>query len=792
MAVVDARGSSRLDASSLHLLVGVVAVAGAAAGFLAIRFGGDQPIIASTLPGWQLGAALVGLACLAEVAYVRLRHGDSTEDLTFFEAVVVAAALLLPVGEALAAALGGLALASLIVRRPLVKMVFNLGAYAAAASFLLLLAHLTAGSSGTLGVRAVLGIVAGTLVFAAVNLVALAAVLAVIEGGEVRNILALEWPLSAIMAVGNAGAGMMAVEIGLSVPALLPFVALPVLTLGHSYRSAVQRAAEQERNRWLAALGVVLAGQPDGGLLLPTAETARGLFDAAQAHIVLLPDVGDSSAPNAVLADVTGARLHVPDARLCALVEVLGDGGGARVVPRDLLPDGCRRAIAVGLDLGPQARGALVVGWNEQGTRVAQRLRRSGEPVDAPRSMLVAVATAVSNAIRAADHLRALVEETGKLQAVVNHGTDGVAVVTVQGDLLVWSPAMTRLTGVDARTAGGAGATIVRDDTSSDPVTRLLAGLADPTAGPVHVDRSLPAGYEQATVVIPVRLDNDEKRDLEISVARIAHGSLTGELTVLTARDITEAGRLERLKADFIASVSHELRTPITPIKGYAQLLAARGHLMEPSRRLHALQLIEDRADHLSRLVDDLLLASSVGGGETPKITIEPVEVDLRTIIEKSIAGSELLVDRTSSHRPDHPVHVWCDAVRATQCLSNLLSNAVKYSPAHTPIVVEVSESAGSASVSVTDRGRGIPSAELDRVFERFHRVDDAFTMQTSGSGLGLYIARELARAMGGDLTLVSRFGHGSTLTLTLPRPAADPVATNTPIARQVREEALR
>jgi hypothetical protein len=341
----DAGRSSRLRRLPLPLLVGAVALTGATTALLAIRFGSGRPILGSPYPQWQLAAGLAVLACLAEVAYVRLRHGESTEDLTFFEAVVVAAALLLPAAEALGVTMVGLVLASVVIRRPLVKVVFNLGSYAGGASALILLAHATTGPAGALGARTVLGIVAGTVAFAAVNLCALAAVLTVVEGGEMRKILSAEWQLSAIMALGNAGAGMMAVEVGLSAPALLPFVALPVLTLAHSYRSAVRHAEEQQRNRWLAVLGAVLAGQDDGGLLLPATDTARKLFAASQAHIVLFPG-------GSVVADDDGVRLHEPEPVLVELVHTLGDGTGPRVVRCPRPPVGCRRAVAVALDLG--------------------------------------------------------------------------------------------------------------------------------------------------------------------------------------------------------------------------------------------------------------------------------------------------------------------------------------------------------------------------------------------------------------------------------------------------------
>ena len=123
---------------------------------------------------------------------------------------------------------------------------------------------------------------------------------------------------------------------------------------------------------------------------------------------------------------------------------------------------------------------------------------------------------------------------------------------------------------------------------------------------------------------------------------------------------------------------------------------------------------------------------------------------------------------------PPGPLPVRADPLRAGQCVSNLLSNAGKYSEPGTSIQVRVqpadnsSVSDGCVAISVTDRGRGIPETEQDRVFQRFYRVEDPMTMTTGGNGLGLFIARELARAMDGDITLASESGVGSNFTLLL------------------------
>jgi signal transduction histidine kinase len=139
------------------------------------------------------------------------------------------------------------------------------------------------------------------------------------------------------------------------------------------------------------------------------------------------------------------------------------------------------------------------------------------------------------------------------------------------------------------------------------------------------------------------------------------------------------------------------------------------------------------------------------------------------------------MASRLVVEQPDTSVPVWCDSVRSVQILSNLLSNAMKYSPEGTPITVRVPESEFGdthAVVTVTDQGCGLAAGDLERVFERFYRVEDSMTMRTSGSGLGLYIARELAVAMGGSLTVTSQPGQGSTFTVRLPRTEAAATAT--------------
>jgi signal transduction histidine kinase len=190
---------------------------------------------------------------------------------------------------------------------------------------------------------------------------------------------------------------------------------------------------------------------------------------------------------------------------------------------------------------------------------------------------------------------------------------------------------------------------------------------------------------------------------------------------------------------------------------------------MPPEKRAKALGIIADRAAHLARLVEDLLLASNVSSETEPARTVVIESADLAQLATRATEDFTPAAARVRLHLPAEPVSVSCDPVRTVQVLTNLVSNALKYSPADSPVDIEVSAAGGRGLVTVVDRGRGLPADQLERIFEKFHRVEDPMVMSTSGTGLGLYIARHLARAMSGDLGVTSTLEQGSTFTFHLP-----------------------
>jgi signal transduction histidine kinase len=168
------------------------------------------------------------------------------------------------------------------------------------------------------------------------------------------------------------------------------------------------------------------------------------------------------------------------------------------------------------------------------------------------------------------------------------------------------------------------------------------------------------------------------------------------------------------------------------------------------------LDMVADRVAHLARLVEDLLLASRVS---SPASAVRMGQADLAQLVERTAEDFSTEKARLTVHTPSNPVPVECDPVRVVQVLSNLVSNGLKYSGAETPVGMTLRVVAG----------RGIPEDQLDRVFEKFHRVEDPLRMTTSGTGLGLFIARQLTEAMSGTLSVSSTLGSGSTFTFTLP-----------------------
>ncbi len=213
----------------------------------------------------------------------------------------------------------------------------------------------------------------------------------------------------------------------------------------------------------------------------------------------------------------------------------------------------------------------------------------------------------------------------------------------------------------------------------------------------------------------------------------------------------------------FVSDVSHELRTPLTLVQGYLQSTLRRSdNLSAPQRE--GLEIAADEADRTIRLLQDLLdLARADGGHLRFQIELEPLEVMVAEVLEMS----QYVGDRIQSDL--QPVQALADRHRLKQVLINLIDNAMKYSDEGTPIDVRLRRVGDLALIEVQDHGRGIPLADLSKIFEPFYRVDEDRSRSTGGTGLGLSIVKTLVEGMNGTLKVQSKLGEGSLFTVSLP-----------------------
>ena len=709
------------------------------------------------LPPLALVLGMLLLAVFGDLLYVPVRRGEATEELTLYEAAVVAAVLLLPARDALWVPIAAIALTSLMLRRDAVKSVFNLGNFGASTAVLVVCVHTLSGAGQGLSSRTVLAMMVGLLAFCAINLLLLTLVLKVLGEGEAKQVLRDGTRLALVTAATTVALTGGAVVAGQAAPSLLPFSLVPAVALLTAFRATAQSAEQRQRSARLLDLSHVLAGRVDPDEMLPAfLAQCRQVFGAEVAVALIAPAVAPGHDGGLTASDERGAGA-TQGPTTDAERSLLGSRGGEAAVLSGPLPHGWAQAIVAPLEADGQPLGALVLA-----SRGKTKLLGAAE-----LTLLTPLASALAVALRGAAHLRRLTEETSKLQAVVDQSSDGILVLDGAGAVQLWSPALTAMTGrTEAAALGRPLATLVRT-TSAQGVE------CDPfSAGRDLLTPEAP----QATVEVTLRRDDGEQR-----VIRCAHAGVfaEGELLrdVVIVHDITRERQVERLKADFIATVSHELRTPVTPIKGYADLLRRRGDAMTKERRDECLAVISDRCDHLARLVEDLLLASRISATEgSATAQVDLGAGDLVALVQRAAGDFGHDGERVRLALPADPVQVTCDPMRVIQVLTNLIGNALKYSPAGSPVEVALVVDGDQAYVDVVDHGRGIPADQLERVFEKFHRVEDPMRMTTGGTGLGLYIARQLAGAMGGTLQCASTLGAGSAFRFSLKRAAVQPV----------------
>ena len=338
-------------------------------------------------------------------------------------------------------------------------------------------------------------------------------------------------------------------------------------------------------------------------------------------------------------------------------------------------------------------------------------------------------------------------EENARAARILASIGDGVVLLDDSGIVRYWNHAAERITGLS-------GAAVV-----GRPAVDAVPGWGTVVERvPVAVGPGSPLRAQS----LPLAAAG---RELWLSVTAVA----VADGTVYAFRDLTEERALETMKAEFVSTVSHELRTPLAAIYGAAMTLRRDDVVLDADQSATLLNVITNESDRLVRTVNAILWASRLDM-DALATTIEPCDA-------RALVGD--VVDAQRAHLPGHlrlevavdrelPL-VAADPDKVRQVLVNLLDNAVKYSPDGGEVRLELRGEGRCVRFSVTDEGLGIPYDEQRRIFDKFYRLDPDLTRGIGGTGLGLYICRELIRRMEGRIWVTSEPGLGSTFAFELP-----------------------
>ncbi len=400
---------------------------------------------------------------------------------------------------------------------------------------------------------------------------------------------------------------------------------------------------------------------------------------------------------------------------------------------------------------------AGLIGWIVVAIAVREASIARRELVDARRATQADAETPLVEAI--ADERRDAAERVAQIEAVqhwllaaLDESTDAIVVVDRIGREVVRNAVARRFAG--ARTGE-----VLAEEAISELVQVALQGRSS--------EREL-------------QLYGPPRQVLQLRSFPLRRG---GEVVgaVAFTRDISESRRVESVRRDFVANVSHELKTPIGALGLLAETMAATDEVA-------IVQQLADRvvreADRLSRIIDDLLDLSTIEAQEAPTREPHPVPVLVAECFDLVQATAAAAGVPLHVHPEPPDVEINCDGRQMRSALVNLLDNAVKYSAPGQSVEFGAHVVADRVAFVVRDHGIGIPTRDLERIFERFYRVDRARSRETGGTGLGLSIVRHVAQAHGGEVTVKSREGEGSTFTLYVPvatgsvRPHVEPSLT--------------
>jgi two-component system, OmpR family, phosphate regulon sensor histidine kinase PhoR len=402
------------------------------------------------------------------------------------------------------------------------------------------------------------------------------------------------------------------------------------------------------------------------------------------------------------------------------------------------------------------------IGFYVSARSVASRIRRLNEfarrtaagdftPLERDHSHdeLADLAETLGGAVAGLEQsIRTLTDERNRSAAILGSMIEGVAVVTGDERILYCNRAFEQI--LELPQGSSQGRTLVEALRQADLVDLVRKALS---------------GAEELTGEVEV--GTVRRRNFSVTAAPVRTDGANGAVVVL--HDITELRRLERVRRDFVANVSHEFKTPLTAIQGFTETLLS-GALDDLANRARFVEIIRDHARRLARLTDDLLKLSRIEAGQL-ELETRPVRVEalVNSCIETARLKAEAKRIQIHVALDDKAPAVRGDGVQLGEVLQNLLDNAVQYTPSGGQIEVKSRSNGNSVTFTVSDTGIGIPESDLERIFERFYRVDAARSREAGGTGLGLSIARHIVDAHGGRIWVESAIGQGSRFHFSIP-----------------------
>jgi len=510
---------------------------------------------------------------------------------------------------------------------------------------------------------------------------------------------------------------------------------------------------------FLLEISRAITAQLDLTQVLKRVLHASQVMLGGQVGLIALRAADDMFYVRAV-SGVDGQRIPSLNNQLHELSRLVQDGAEQEAFNKQL------KAMAESIDQELQQSIALPLKFAEEplGIMIVFRNYKSNASAN-DMQILQSFADQAAIAVHNAQLYERINQEKQRLAAILQHSADGVMILSHDLTIVRFNRALERLTGWQAEDAIGSH--------QDDVITweQLEGGdLSDAIADgwPFTLAAS---NHEEA----PLYVEGDLARpdgmtiSLGITYAPMFNPDGTVNSIIANVRDISNFRQAQEMQNTFISVVSHELKTPVAIIKGYAATLN-RADAQWNEQIVHdTLDVIEEEADRLTDLIQNLLTASRLQAQREMILEISDIAID--KLIQRSVERyrSQTNIHTFAVDLPDDFPLIEADQTRIRQVIDNLLGNAIKYSPEGGAITVGASYDAQSVSVYIQDNGVGLQPEDQKRVFERFFRVDGKLSRKTQGTGLGLYLVKAIIEAHDGAITVESQAGDGSTFYFSLP-----------------------